>query len=78
MKVILLIVDMMEMENINMKMANIILDNLKMVYLMVKVYYMIKMEILNMKVILLMINLKEMRNIIMKMVNIILDNGKMI
>ena len=45
---------------------------------MVKEYYIIKMEILNMKVILLMINLKEMENIIGKMVNIILDNIKMV
>ena len=48
-----------------------------MVKHMVKVYYMIKMEILNMMVILLMVKEKEMENIIGKMVNIILDNIKM-
>ena len=48
-----------------------------MVKHMVTVYYMMKMEILNMMVILLMINMKEMENIIGKMVNIILDNLKM-
>ena len=48
-----------------------------MVKHMAKVYYIIKMEILNMMAILLMMNMKEMENIIMKMVNIILDNLKM-
>ena len=52
-------------------------DKRKMENHMVKVYYFIKMEILNMKVIGLMINLKEMENIIGKMVNIILGNSKM-
>ena len=48
-----------------------------MVNHMVKVYYIMQMEILYMKVILLMIKEKEMENIIGKMVNIILDNLKM-
>ena len=48
-----------------------------MVKHMVKVYYIIKMEILNMMVILLMVKEKEMENIIGKMVIIILDNIKM-
>ena len=45
---------------------------------MEKVYYIIKMKILNMKEILLMINLKERENIFMKMENILSENLKII
>ena len=50
------------LENIIKQKVNIILDNGKTIQVMVEVYYIIKMEILNMKVILLMIDLKEMEN----------------
>ena len=59
------------MENIFLKMMNIIQDNIKMTQEMGKEYYIIRMEILNMKEILLMENVKEMENIFLKMVNII-------
>ena len=78
MKVIWLIINMKEMENISGKMVIIILDNLKMVYFMEKEQCIIKMEKLNMKVIWLMIKEKEMENISGKMVIIILDNLKMV
>ena len=78
MKVILLMVNLKEMDNIFMKIENIIKDNLKMVYFMEKEYYIIQMERLNMKVIILMIKKKEMENIFGKMVNIISANLKMI
>ena len=77
MMVILLMIKEKEMENIIMKVAIIILDNLKMDQDMVKVQNIMQMEILNMMVILLMIKEKEMENIIMKVAIIILDNLKM-
>ena len=45
-----------EMERVIMKMDIIILGNGKMIHFMVKVHYMIQMEILDMKVNLLMVN----------------------
>ena len=59
-------------------MAIIILDNGIKIHLMVKVYYLLKMEAWDMKENLLKINLKVIENIIMKMVIVILDNGKMV
>ena len=59
MKVIILMIKQKEMENIIGKMVNIILDNGKMVYSMVKVQNIIKMEKLNMKAIGLMIKNKK-------------------
>ena len=78
MKVIILMVNLKEMENIFIKMVYIIQDNGKMVYIMEKELNIIQMEIFYMKVIILMIKQKEMENIFMKMVNIIQENGKMV
>ena len=52
----------MEMENILIKMVNIILANLKMIYQMEKELNITQMEILNMKVIGKMIKKKGMEN----------------
>ena len=57
MKVIGLMIKAMVMENIFLKMVNIIQANLKIIQEMEKEHYIIKMEILNMKVIGLMVNL---------------------
>ena len=59
-------------------MAIIILDNGIKIHLMVKVYYIMKTEILYMMENLLKENLKVMENIIMMTVIVILDNGKMV
>ena len=71
MKVILLMVNLKEMENIFMKMVIIIQDNGKMVYFMEKELNIIQMEIYYMKVILLMIKEKGMENLLMRKANII-------
>ena len=76
-KVILLIINMKEMENIFGKMVNIIQVNLKIIYQMVKVLNIIKMEIYYMMVFGLMVSQKEMENLLEKMVDIIQDNLKM-
>ena len=69
MKVIMLMVNLKEMENIFLEMANIMRVNLKMISEMEKEKNIIKMEILNLKGIIEMRNLKEKENYIMKMVN---------
>ena len=68
--VILLIINLKEMENIFMKMVNIILDNYWMIYFMVKERNIIIMVILNMKVILLMIKEKEIVQYINAKINL--------
>ena len=75
MKVIILMIKDKEMENIFLKMVNIIQDNGKKVYFMEKEQNIIQMETSDMMVIILMIKEKEMENLFMKMVNFILDNG---
>ena len=73
---IIVMISLKEMENIFIKMVNIIQVHLKMVQEMEKEYYFIIMEILNMMVILIIINMKEMEFIFMKMVIIIQVNLK--
>ena len=60
MKEMLSMINLKETENIFMKVENFMKGNLKMIKNVVKVYYMIKKDILFMKGILSMINLKEM------------------
>ena len=68
-------INIMEMENILIKMVNIILVNGHMEIEMEKENYIIKIIVLNMKVILIIIHIMEKENIFMKMVNITLVNG---
>ena len=58
-----------EMEYFTFQMVHIIQDNLKIIYQMEKVNYIMKMEILNMMEIMLMQIKKEMEFGIMKMVH---------
>ena len=76
MKVILLIIKKMEMEKVLIKMDIITLDNGKMILFMVKVYYIMKKEILYMMDNLFEVNSKVMENIIITMVVGTLGNGK--
>lgn len=65
-KVILLLMNMKEMENVIMKMVNIIYVNSWMVNLMEKEYYIIKLEILNIYLILLMVIINEIYYLLTK------------
>ena len=78
MKEISLTIIKKDMENTLIQMAIIILDNGIKIHSMVKVYYIMKTEILYMMENLLKENLKVMENIIMMTVIVILDNGKMV
>ena len=66
------------MENVFMKMVNIILSNGKKVLGMEEENCIIQLEKLNMKVILLKANMMVMEKTFLKMVNIIMVNLKMV
>ena len=78
MKVIMLMVKKKEMVKLFQKVVNIIQGNGKMMHLMAKENFIIKMEKSYMKAILLIRKEKDMENIIMELVNIMRGNIKII